>query len=200
MPIWISTCQGAYIFSVWWVVCFFVLLLLSLSQSPLQHVGCHSIFSYICNNAKSSRRHVFHCVLKFLSGSQGRANKMKKRYFLFQTDIVLKQLHLATSSKIGHSISDLLINGIFHTVIRWIKEGFSKLFIFWKNLSSVSDVFQHLIFLFSVPAAGGLGVQCTWEQPMAQHIWNITNRSCRFASRWKYTVAFMSCSSMNLLF
>lgn len=116
---------------------FFVLLLLSLSQSPLQHVGCHSIFSYICNNAKSSRRYVFHCVLKFILGNQGRANKMKKSYtFLISNCHIAETTTFGNIFKNSHSISDLLINGIFHTIIHWIKGifFFSKLFMFFPKL------------------------------------------------------------------
>lgn len=139
------------------------------------------------------------CWSFFWVVKEGLIRWKKILYFLISNWHIAKTFTFGNIFKNSHSISDLLINGIFHS------HSLNQGYVFFKpfnvfSKTSVSDVFQHLIFLLSIPAAGGLGVQCTWEQPSAQHIWNITNSSCRFAYRWKYTVAFMSRSAMNLLF
>lgn len=93
-------------------------------------------------------------VPKLYLGSQGRAKKMKKLHVLFANWHIPKAITFNNILTNSHSISGLLINGIFHILIHWVKDtDFQKLNMCLRCL-------WILLPLLLTPAAGAQRVGC----------------------------------------
>lgn len=67
--------------------------------------------------------------------------RWKKLYFLISNWHIAKTITFSNIFKNSHSIPDLLISGIFHTVIHWIKDMFFQKLNFCLRCLSTFDTF-----------------------------------------------------------
>lgn len=132
-------------FSAFFFLSFFFFLLLSLSQSPVQHVKCHSMFSYTCNKAKSSRMNMCYLIPKFIWGScrKGSCKNVGKNEHFFLNCHIGQPITFNNILRNRDSISGQSINRIIHILILWAR------ILIYKSLPSASDVMSLLPLLLT---------------------------------------------------